>query len=195
MVMKLTQDDDNRIILSGPPGGKSTVILLLAVGTAFFAGAWLFGSASFGASSSSTPIAFYIIPFVCGAIGAVAFFSGVIATLSRDRLVLDKVTNEGRWTRTCFGKALSKPIEFELRFAKHVKIERFTEAEPNAPQGGTGGWTKKSRARLLISKPRRAIVLAEVERQNEPKIRETAQRVADFLELQLEGPSGSKDED
>ncbi|MGP1347558.1 MAG: hypothetical protein ACTS3F_12950 [Phycisphaerales bacterium] len=196
--MKVVRDDGNRIVLSGPPGGKGTVVLLLVVGTAFLGGAWLFATAGAGATQSPSGglgnffgnlMPKYGVPIICGAIGGIVFSFGVGSAVARDRLVLDKVTNACSWTRTILGYPLSKPIEFELRFAKHVKIERFVETQPGGPNGGGGGWSHKSRARLLITKPRRAIVLDEGERQNEPRVRGVGEAVARFLDLPLEGPS------
>jgi hypothetical protein len=180
------------MVLTGPPGGYGTVALLLVVGTAMAGGGtafvwynWTVGAPAIG-------------PFVAG--GAVALFGygaligGFGTLLTRDRLVLDLSHQTGRWTRRLFGRDMAKPIDFELRFAKRVAIEPYTESTGSGRASGPGtGSVRKVRARLLVTKPRRAIVLDDGELGSLKRVRGVATAVAEFLEIEVDDRSGEEE--
>ncbi len=132
-----------------------------------------------------------IMPTVAAGVVTLAGFGvligGVGANLTRDRLELDGVTKRGVWTRHLLGWSIRKPIDFDFDHARHVTITHFTESAPDSDGPGTTN-VRKVRARLLISSPRRAIVLIEAERQNTARVRAVAQATADILGLELELP-------
>jgi hypothetical protein len=182
--MRVTVDTGDRLVLSGPPGGSGAVILLLVVGAAMSAGGGLF--LRVGQTNGATPL--MIMGGLAGAVGLALLLAGVGVMLTRDRLELDRVTGRGSWTRRLCGRPIGTAIAFDIERARHVRVEHFTESLPRTGDGG-GGTSEKVRASLLISKPRRRIVLDEAERQRAPRVREVAQSVAELLGLEVEEPT------
>ena len=180
--MRVIRDDGDRLILSGPPGGVGTVVLLLVVGTAMSGGGALF--VKVGLDGGETVMA--IMGGLVGLVGLAILVGGIGAAIARDQLELDGVTRRGRWTRRLLGRAIKPAIDFDFDRAKHVKIEFFTETSSRSEGGGSTS-VQKVRACLLVSKPRRRIVLDEAERQRAPRVEAIGSVVADRLGLALEG--------
>ncbi len=179
--MKVRSHHDGRMILSGPPGGVGTVALLFAVGIAMSAGGVLFCWAAWDEGLSG-PL---VMGGLCGLIGVAIFLGGAGAALTRDRLELDEFGRTGRWTRRLLGRPIKAPIDFAFDHAKHVTVEEFTESAPDQDRAAETA-VRKVRARLLVAKPRRAIVLDEAELQRVGRVRSVAQAVADVLGRELE---------
>ncbi|MHC4991757.1 MAG: hypothetical protein ACYTGC_12330 [Planctomycetota bacterium] len=179
--MKIHLDDGDRLVLSGPPGGVGAVVLLLVVGTAMSGGGGLF--LRMGLTHGA--LMMIIMGGLAGAVGLAILVGGIGTALTRDRLELDSVTGRGRWTRQLLGRPLKKPVEFALEHAKHVTVKQFVETSPRTNSGGSSS-VEKVRARLLITKPRRAIVLDEAERPRMPRVQAVAEAVAARLGLEVE---------
>jgi hypothetical protein len=177
--MKPLRQHPQRLVLAGPPGGVGTVILLIVVGAAMTGGGALFALADLGDAGLMPRIAGWLI----GLVGVAILVGGVGNAFARDRLELDQVTGRGRWSRRLLGRDLQNPIDFALEHAKRVQLEYFTESSCSDTGPST---VNKVRARLLLTKPRRAILLAEAERSRADRIRATAATVADFLGQELE---------
>jgi hypothetical protein len=182
--MRIRLDDGDRLVLSGPPGGRGAVVLLFVVGTAMSAGGGLFLRLGL---TNGEPVA-TVMGAVTGAVGLVILLGGVGVALTRDRLELDRVTSRGVWARRLCGRLLGRPIEFELSRARHVTVEHFTESSPRTDGGGTTS-VDKVRACLLVTKPRRRIVLDEAERQRVDRVEAVAGSVATLLGLEVERSS------
>ncbi len=180
--MRIRRHDGGRLVLTGPPGGWGTVALILVVGTALGGGGALFAWHAWTTSSRSAAIA----PAVVSVLGTAAFVWGVGMLFTRDRLELDRIAGEGRWTRRLLGRDVERPVTFDLERATRLRVESFVDAAPS--QRGTTGGTpvEKVRAVLLVTRPRKKIVLDEAERQREPRVRGVAEPVAELLGIEVE---------
>lgn len=180
--MRITRDTGERLELCGPPGGFGTVALVLVVGTAMTAGAAAF--LPFMLRSGQTVGAGMV--GVVGTAGLAILIFGIALALTRDRLELDAVTGRGAWSRRTLGRHVKPPFEFEFVRAKAVVLQRFADG------GGSSGapTVDKIRARLRISKPRRTVDLIEAERGGEDRVRAVAERVAEMLSIDVNGPQG-----
>ncbi len=101
----------------------------------------------------------------------------VLLSFRRERLVFDKVTNTAEyetWNRL-IGSRKVKSYPFDRIHG--VAVERSLQAKG----GGKGFPTQVTKARLLISRPRRAIDMDEVQSGSADPVEALAREVSEFL--------------
>ncbi|MDX9911639.1 MAG: hypothetical protein RBS39_07405 [Phycisphaerales bacterium] len=180
--MRITHDTGDTLVLRGIPGGVGWLVFATFLGVLFsvvfsVVCVHLLRTSGFG---------FRVVMTALGvALGLLFLVFGVVSlAVGRESLSLDKVNGKGRYHSRSPIIDVPKPFEFSLESIKHVSIERYTERNPGG--GGRGGGMSSHdacRARLLISKPRRAVVLDETSNGRDARVRTIADRVAVFLDL------------
>lgn len=185
--MKIVRNQPERIELRGVPAagfallGGVFVCPALAAGVGFFL--WLELTRT-GAKWHSLPVL-----VLCGAAVFIAFLWAVALAqvFRREWLVLDKVTGRGEHgTRWIFGGAGTMRT-FELSRIRHVSLEFYSSRG-----GGRGMPVAQKRARLLLDKPRRAIVLEDSESGFDGRVEPVAAAVAAWLGMEVKR-MGSED--
>lgn len=121
---------------------------------------------------------FAAIP-ACGSVFMLLMFLGlVLLSFKRERLILDKVTKtaEHQTWSLLIGTRKTKTYPFD-------KIHSVTVERTMQSSGGRRGFpTRVTKARLLITRPRRAIDMDEAQSSGHKTVEELAKTVADFLD-------------
>ena len=127
-----------------------------------------------------------LIPLGIGFLMGGAFFLIGLMTLAvgRMQLVLDRPTGDGNYDVHSPVIDVGKPCSFRLDDIDSVAIERLEEDRPDNDRRGSFP-AKVCRARLLIRRPRRAIVLDETENGQEHRVQAVAEEVAEWLDLEV----------
>lgn len=181
--MKILRTTPERIELGGMPAagfamlGGVFVCPVLALGVVFFL--WKEWT-SRGAHWYSPQV---LILF--GTTAFVAFLWAVCFSmfLRREWLVMDKVTGRGEHgTRWIWGTTAGRIKSFELDRIRHVALEYYMSSG-----GGRRGSVprEQKRARLLLDKPRRAIVLEDSEGGIDGRVEPVARDVAEWLGVEV----------
>ncbi|TWT36421.1 hypothetical protein KOR34_13260 [Posidoniimonas corsicana] len=176
--MRVVENTTERLVLRGVPGSVVWMVFATLLGVGIMAATGWFGWAT------TREIGGYLqlVPLGLGFLMGAAFFLIGVVTLAvgRVRLVLDRVTGEGRYDAYSPVIEVGKPCTFRLDHIDSVTIERHEEARPRNDDHG-GFPAKVCRARLRVRKPRRAIVLDETENGQEQRVQSTAEAVAAWL--------------
>jgi len=183
--MKVTLRTANRMELRGVPQGRSIpfgvlVCFGIAVAAGFFVSIQWTNSRSVWAVVPPALIVVFM-----GAMMVVL----VLLWMKRERVVLDhvsKVVEHETWS-LLWGSRKSRAYPFESIHG--VRVQRSLESQG----GGKGFPVEVVKARLLISRPRRAIELDEVQSGNRAPVEAIAREVAEFLGVPLE-MTGGEDE-
>ena len=164
--MRVLRRTDEQLILGGVPGGRRWMVVLVVFGLAASAAAGFFAKVTYdeagGLSLAHLPLAF-----------------------GRLRLDLNLATGRGEYQVRSPIIEAGKSANFDLKHVDSVSLERSTEWRPgreDGPETEATVW----RARLRLTKPRRAIVLDETENNRLERVEAVAQEVADFLGKPLE---------
>ncbi len=164
--------------LRGIPQSRSLLFGVL-VCTAIAIVAGLFAYFQWTRSKSIWPA----IPPAIGVVMMVGMLSVLtLHSFKRERLVLDKVTKtaEHQTWSMLFGSRRSMTYPFDRIHS--IAIQRSLESSG----GGKGFPIRVTKARILISKPRRAIELDEVQSGSEGPVESLAKKVSEFLARPLE---------
>ncbi|MEQ8768995.1 MAG: hypothetical protein RIB60_00645 [Phycisphaerales bacterium] len=183
--MKIKQQTGDRLVLAGVPGSVAWMIFATILGAALLG---ILGTVAYQMFVANGFVAPHIALAVGIVIGGVIFVMGVVTlAVGRLRLELDLVTQKGSYKVTSPIVDAGKPCEFELKHVNSVSLERFVESRSHGasgPETGTGT-AQIVRARLRVSKPRRAIVLDETENGQDERVERVATTVAEFLGLDV----------
>ena len=176
--MTVREQVGERLILQGIPQFDKGIVLPVVVGAAFIAVAVVLFPRTAG-----EPMAlrvFTALPFVVGVV-----IVGVVAVLltCRERLELDRSTGSGRYCKWSILLLTRRQIDFKLEHTRGVTLAHRVEASPTTGAGSRAidVWE----ARLLISKPCAAVVLATETTARGELTRRIAQATADHLGVTL----------
>lgn len=184
--MKILRSTPERIELGGVPAtgfallGGCVVCPALAVGVGFFL--WKEWTAR-GAHWYWPNILILIF-----AAAFVAFLWGVCLSLflRREWLVMDKVTGRGehgmRWV---WGARIGRVKAFDIDRVRHVSLELYMSSGGGGRRGGGGMPREQKRARLLLDRPRRAILLEDSEGGIDSRVEPVANGVAEWLGVKV----------
>lgn len=169
--MKIIRHDDHALELAGIPGDSAAIVVPL--------GFAVVGGLAIGMSRlvhSAVPL---IAGIVMVSIGLILLIRSLA---SRERLALDLRTCRGRHHVRTFLASRGKVAEFAFDRVAGVEFTRsYIQTPGRHPGPGSEVWT----ARLLLSGPRRAIVLAETQGGSEQSIRSIAEATARALGVDL----------
>ena len=178
--MKINSDSGDRLILRGIPQGRGLIfgffvcLTILIVGLIF----------AYILHSKSNSIRAAIGPLIGAGFMSCILLCLILASLKRERLTLDKVTQTAThetWS-LLFGTRKSKSYHFDRIHA--VAIEKTLQAQG----GGKGFPIQVTKARLLILGPRggrQAVDLDEAQSGGPAQVEALAQAVAQFLNIPL----------
>lgn len=175
--MKVTLKTGDRMELRGIPQGRGLVFgFLICTGIAIVAGifaymGWVRGKSFWAGVGPAVGVVMMLFMML----------ALVLLSFQRERLVLDKVTKtvEHETWSLLIGTRKSKVYPFDK--IAGVAVQRSLES----PGGGRGFPIEVTKARLLISRPRRAIDLDEVQRGSVVPVEALALEVAEFLDKPL----------
>lgn len=177
--MKTVHSTSDHLILRGLPGGASAIVVPL--GLAVVGGLAL----AFGFATGA------VVPLVAGGIMLLAAAgAAVVAWTARESLRLNLASRTGRFTRTSLIPSERANFEFAFDAAHSVCVEREEVRGPSRGHRTSTHW----RARLRLTRPRRAIVLAESQGGKEQAVRPIAEQVARALNIPLVDQTGDEAE-
>lgn len=178
--MKITRRDDRVLELQGVPQGRglwfaALVSAVLTIGAGMFT---LYISMNSGSWTSS------IMPGIGAAFGLFLFCFVFAMALRRESLTLDKVTRKGTHATWSLLAGSRKEVVYPFDTIKAASIERTMQSKG----GGKGFATEVTRARLLITKPRRAVLLDETQGGRKKTVEEVealARLVGEFVGVEV----------
>lgn len=153
--MKITRRDDRVLELQGVPQGRGLWFAAL-VSAGLTIGAGMFTFYIFMNSGSWTSA---IMPGIGTAFGVFLFCFVFAMALRRERLTIDKVTRTATHETWSLMAGSRKAVAYPFDRVAAASIERTLQSSG----GGKGFPTEVTRARLLITKPRRAVLLDETQ--------------------------------
>lgn len=179
--MKIKRQTGNRLVLAGVPGGFGWMVFATLLGAAFIG---ILGTVAFRLYAANGLVWPHLAMALGMLIGGGIFAMGAVTlAVGRLRLELDLVTKKGSYhVRSPIVEA-GKPCAFDLAHVHSVTLERFEESRPSG-QPGTSTATVL-RSRLRVTKPRRAIVLAETQNGQDERVERVAAEVAGFLDVEI----------
>ncbi len=195
--MKIESQTGERLVLSGVPGGRGWMIFATVLGVVLTAAVVAAAIYEFKKSGLNTNHLWIGLgAFIAQAI----FWTGAVTlAVGRERLELDRVTNQGAYTVRSPIVETERPCSFSLDRIAAVVVEYRTESRPHRTDGRASFDAQVVTAKLRITKPRRAIVLDETQNNGAERGRAMADSVAGFLGIQVrdEGrrPPRPSDED
>lgn len=167
--------------LEGVPEGRGLVLAWIVAG-GLSVGFGMFTFYTFIKSGWTSAI----MPGIGTAFGLFLFSFVFAMSLRRERLTLDRVrrvATHATWSVLLGGR---KEVEYPFEKIAAASIERSMQSS-----GGKKGFpTRVTRARLLITKPRRAIQLDETQGGGKKTVEEVealAREVAEFLGVEVKG--------
>lgn len=184
--MKILRSTPERIELGGMPGagfarmGAFLVCPVLTLGVGSFL--WMAWTAT-GARWYSADVL-----ILTAAALFIVFLWGVCFSLflRREWLVMDKVTRRGehgmRWV---WGARIGKVKAFDIDRVRHVSLELYMSSGGGGRRGGGGLPRQQKRARLLLDRPRRAILLEDSEGGIDARVEPVANGVAEWLGVEV----------
>lgn len=177
------------MVLAGIPGSVGWMTFTLLLGL-LFTGA--FGALTWHNFQKS---GFGLAVVSCGvgaALGQLFFWTGLVTlAVGRESLELNKSappgTRGGRYRSRSPIVTVQKSFDFDLADVHAVSIERLTE-QHRGGDDNVGGVSEVDvcRARLLITKPRRAVTLDETSNQRDERVINVGRAVAEFLGAPIE---------
>lgn len=178
--MKITRRDDAILELEGVPEGRGLwFAAFVSAGLTIVAGMFAFYVYLNSGSWTSA-----IMPGIGAAFGLFLFCFVFAMALRRESLTLDKVTEKG--THATWSLLAGSRKEFVFPFEKIAATS--VERSPQSRGGGKGFPTEVTRARMLITKPRRAILLDETQgggRKTVEEVEALAREVAVFVGVEI----------
>ncbi|HMN39808.1 MAG TPA: hypothetical protein PKE29_03120 [Phycisphaerales bacterium] len=178
--MRVTRHAPDRLELSGLPGGAAAVVVPigLALVGALAALFWLATGA--------------LIPLIAGGVMLlIALAAAAVSCTAREWLTLDLPARTARYRRRSLIPSDRTDLTVPFDAAHSVSIERSTLRSPDGRMGHPiEVWT----ARLRLTKPRRAIELAQTQGGPEQAVRPIAEAVARALGIPLADESGDETE-
>ncbi len=180
--MRIVENTTGRLVLKGTPGSFLWMVFATLLGVVVMAACGWFAWVSVGESGGYLKL----VPLGIGFLMGLAFLLIGLVTLAvgRMRLVLNRVSGEGEYDVYSPVIDVGKPCSFRLEDIDSVAIERHEEDRPNSDQRGSFP-AKVCRARLRLRKPRRAIVLDETENGQERRVQGVAEKVGEWLDLEV----------
>lgn len=182
--MRIAEQTNDRMRLVGVPGGRGWMLVLSVFGAVATAAVTGFAVALYRENDG------FALPHLMLAFGFVLaqvfLWTGLVTLIvGRISLELDRSTGMGEYRVRSPIVEAGKPCRFELTRVAAVALEAAREWRPGH-NGGAGRDVVVTRARLRITKPRRAITLDETENQRLKRVRTIAEVVAAFLDVPLE---------
>lgn len=166
--------------LEGIPEGRGLLFAaFVSAGLAIVAGMFTFYIYIKSGSWTSA-----IMPGIGTAFGLFLFGFVFAMSLRRERLTLDKVIRTATHETWSLLAGSRKTVAYPFDKIKAASIERSLQSQG----GGKGFPTEVTRARLLITKPRRAILLDETQgggRKTVEEVEALAKLVAEFVGVEL----------
>ncbi|MEM9657704.1 MAG: hypothetical protein AAF961_05015 [Planctomycetota bacterium] len=180
--MRIVENTNERLVMQGTPGGVRWMVFAALLGMAVMAATGWFARTSV----HETDQYFQLVPLGIGFLmGTALLLIGLLTlALGRMRLILDRVTGNGNYDVYSPIIDVGKPCAFRLDAIDGVNVERREETRHGNDAGGSFP-AKICLARLRIRQPRRAIVLDETENGQERRVQAVAQKVAEWLELEV----------
>ena len=172
--MKIHEQSMKRLILQGIPQLDKGLVLPFIVGGAFVTiSIFIFPKIEGEHVADRVLLA---LPFF---IGIAVFIVMLVLLTFRERLALDKTAAAGNYRKWSVLFGSGQRFEFELAHIRGVSLSHRVESSPGTGQGSRSidVWE----AKLLITKPRRSLILAK---ENTTKGQHTinmAQTTADYL--------------
>jgi len=181
--MKIRRNLPDRLELAGNPHGLAWMLFSLLLG-AVITTVCLFFISVVREEGQWLPF----IPLGFGVLFGTGFFLfGLTQLFEHERLTIDRTTNTiayRRWNTMLFKQ--SEEFEASLERIKHLQIRARREDRHKVPGEPGVLEAKVVSADLLISKPRKRITLDETQNGREARVRSLAERVASFLEVEVE---------
>ncbi len=180
--MRVIERHATRLVLGGIPHGAGWPTLGVAMGILF---ASVFGTLCARHLGQSQ---WYAASMTALGTGLGVLFLVVCADilLQRERLELDRTLQRGAYRLSSLIRGEIKSFEFPLERVAGVSLERFMQST-----GGKSGFPVRAlRARLLLDKPRRAILLDETQNQKNARIESIAGLTAEFLGVEPKRSGG-----
>lgn len=189
--MRIRHRDDGLMRLAGVPGGVGWMIFATLLGLLFTAAFGWFALAQY----RSGGIGFGVVMCSLGVLlGQLFMWTGIVTlAVARESLELDTRAGGGRYRSRSPIVDVPKPFEFDLSNVHAVSIERYTERSPGGRRGGGMSEMDVCRARLLISKPRRAVTMDQTSNHRDQRVISLATQVAEFLGVPMEETDRRRD--
>lgn len=178
--MRVVENSAERLVLRGVPGGTVWMVFCLLLGLAVMAAAVGFASATYDGASGALNL--QLIPLGIGVLMGLAFFliGAVTLAVGRVELTLDRVTGEGIYEVCSPIVEAGKPCRFRLEHIARLELKATEEARPPDADGEQFD-AQVVRLRLLVTRPRRTIVLDETQNGRVQRVQRTAEAVAAWL--------------
>lgn len=176
--MKIHEQNTTHLVLQGIPQLDKGIVLPLIVGGAFITISILIFPKIEG--EHLTVRVLFALPFFIGI--AVVVVILVLLTF-RERLELDKTVAEANYRKWSVLFGSGQRFGFELLHIRGVTLSHRVESSPGTGQGSRSidVWE----AKLLITKPRRSLVLAKENTTKGQHARYMAQTTAEYLGVEL----------
>lgn len=181
--MRITKQSNETLVLSGIPGGAGWMVFATVLGFVLATG---FGTLAFREYAVDGWSFDLVMPGFGASLGLLFFVTGAATlTVGRESLTLDRTTQKGHYHARSPVVSLPRPFDFELSDIQTIVIERSTERTRGGRAGSGAGLSETDvcRARLLITRPNRAVVLDETSNARDARVIALANRVARFLDL------------
>lgn len=184
--VKITERYPDRLVLAGLPHGVAWPLFGLALGSLFACVfGWLCAHHIQNAQWYNA-----VMTALGAALGMLFIFACTDVLQQRERLELDRVHRRGTFLHRSHVRGTIRSFEFPFERIAAVSLEK----DMQSPGGGKGFPTRVLRCRLLLQKPRRAILLDETQNQRDERIRRLAADVSEFLGTPI-GESGRWDDE
>ncbi len=184
--MKIRSRTETQLFLAGIPGGAGWMVFATLLGLLF--------TVACGALTvheyRQDGLGYQVV--MCGLgtlLGQVFFWMGALTlAVGRESLELDRSARPGgRYRSRSPIVTVPKPFDFDLAQVHAVSIERSSERHPGSGRRASAAReVDVCRARLLVSKPRRAVTLDETSNQRDERVVALGRAVAEFLGAPLE---------
>jgi hypothetical protein len=176
--MKVHEQSMTRLVLHGIPQFDKGLVLPFIVGGAFVTiSIFIFPKVE---GEHVAVRVLFALPFFIG----IAIFIVMLVLLTfRERLELDKAAAAGNYRKWSVLFGSGKRFEFELAHIRGVSLTHRVESSP-----GTGHGSRSIdvwEAKLLITKPRRSLILAKENTTKGQHTISVAQNTADYLGVEL----------
>ncbi len=180
--MKIIENRPERLVLGGVPNLGFALLGGLVVGPALMGGVAFFLYQTLKKPGTSV-WSWDTLPLLgCGVFVLFLWSMALVQFLQRERLVLDRVLNTGEHSHRWLFGGRGKTTSFSLDRVHGVSIEHYKSS---------GGGSRRSmprdqkRARLLLTKPRRAILLESSEGGIDKRVEPVAREVSEWLKKEI----------
>lgn len=181
--MKITRNDGKILTFSGVPGSFRWMLFAAAIG----AGITLFCAYMIWQQWSDRGFSFSLIPLGAGVLFGLLFLAfGASQLMARERLILDRQIGRGSYTSNSPMVVTAKPFDFKLENIAEVRLIHRVEYRDS----GEAGTHARHRAEiwrldLRTSSPRRTVMIEESQNGREARVRKAADRLCEFLQVDL----------